>query len=161
MDEGKILLVNLAKGQVGQDASSLLGALLLSRLMLAATSRSNIPEVRRRDFYVYADEVHSYATADLAGMLAELRKFHTSFVLSHQHLSQFSPELRDAVLGNVGTLIAFRLGVQDAELLAPEFYPHFTPTDLVSLPNYHIYLKLMINSRVSEPFSAQTLPPPA
>lgn len=159
MDEGKILLVNLAKGQVGEDTARLLGALLLSRVMLAALSRANIAEAARRDFYVYADEVHSYATADLASMLAELRKFRVNLVLSHQHLSQMPVEVRDALLGNTGTLIAFRLGVPDAELLAPEFYPSFRAGDLLSLPNYHIYLKLMIDGQVSPPFSAVTLPP--
>lgn len=159
MDEGKILLVNLAKGRIGDDASSLLGALLLSRTMLASTSRVNLPEESRRDFYVYADEVHTYATGSLAGMLSELRKFRTSLILSHQHLSQLPAEVREAILANAGTLISFRIGAKDAETLAPEFYPQFFATDLVSLPNYHIYLKLMIDGAVSKPFSARTLPP--
>lgn len=159
MDEGKVLLVDLAKGRIGEDASSLLGSLLLSRVMLAATSRVTLPEKERRDFYVYADEVHSYATSNLAEALAELRKFRASFILSHQHLSQLPETVRDSVVGNIGTLIAFRLGVRDAEELAPEFYPPFTAGDLISLPNYHIYLKLMIHGAVSKPFSARTLPP--
>lgn len=159
MDEGKILLVNLAKGRIGDDASSLLGALLLSRTMLASTSRVNIPEESRRDFYVYADEVHTYATGSLAGMLSELRKFRTSLILSHQHLSQLPAEVREAILANAGTLISFRIGAKDAETLAPEFHPQFFATDLVSLPNYHIYLKLMIDGAVSKPFSARTIPP--
>ena len=161
MDQGKILLVNLAKGQIGEDASALLGALILSRTMLAATSRINITEDSRRDFYVYADEVHTYATGSLAGMLSELRKFRTSLILSHQHLSQLPVEVRDAVMGNVGTVVSFRIGVKDAEILSPEFYPQFTAADLIALPNYHIYLKLMIGGAVSKPFSARTLPPTA
>lgn len=160
MDEGKVLLVDLAKGRIGEDASSLLGSLLLSRVMLAATSRVSVPEENRRDFYVYADEVHSYATGNLAESLAELRKFRANFILSHQHLSQLPEAVRNSVIGNVGTLIAFRLGVRDAEELAPEFNPPFTARDIVSLPNYHIYLRLMIDGRVSAPFSART-PPPA
>jgi len=161
MDQGNILIVNLAKGKMGQDASRLLGALLLSRLCLAAMSRADQPENERRDFIVYLDEFQNYATPELAVMLSELRKYRLSLVLAHQYLSQLGPELRDAVLGNVGTIIAFRMGIMDADLIAKEFYPDFTAGDLVNLPNYHIYLKLMIDGVVSNPFSAVTLPPVA
>ena len=159
MDQGQILIINLAKGKMGHDASRLLGALLLSRLCLAALSRADQPEEERRDFIVYLDEFQNYATPELAIMLSELRKYRLSLVLAHQYLSQLGPELRDAVLGNVGTIIAFRMGIMDADLIAKEFYPDFTAGDLVNLPNYHIYLKLMIDGVVSNSFSAVTLPP--
>lgn len=161
MDEGRLLLVNLSKGKLGEDIASLLGALLLSRISLAALSRADVPEMSRRDFHVYVDECHLFATPQLASMLSELRKYHTCLMLSSQHTAQLSAEVRDAVLANAGTLIAFRIGVKDAELLAPEFYPEFSMSDLVSLPNHHCYLKLMIDGRISRPFSAVSLPPAA
>ena len=159
MDEGRVLIINLAKGKMGHDASRLLGALILSRLCLSALSRADQAEEARRDFLVYLDEFQNYATPELAVMLSELRKYRLSLVLAHQYLSQLDPALRDAVLGNVGTIIAFRMGIMDADLIAKEFYPEFSAADLVSLPNYHIYLKLMIDGAASNPFSAITLPP--
>jgi len=159
MDEGKILLVNLAKGRIGADTSTLLGALLVSRLGLAALSRSNQPEDERRDFYLYLDEFHNFTTLSLAGMLSELRKYRLNLILAHQYLTQLDERLMAAILGNVGTIISFRIGPSDTETIAQEFAPEFSATDLVNLPNYHIYLKLMIDGRVSSPFSAKTLPP--
>ncbi|MBN1516381.1 type IV secretion system DNA-binding domain-containing protein [Candidatus Sumerlaeota bacterium] len=159
MDKGQVLLINLAKGKIGYDASRLLGALLLSRLTLAGLSRADQLEVERRDFYIYLDEFPSYATLELAMMLSELRKYRVGLILAHQYLTQLDLPLRDAILGNAGTLIAFRTGVADAEILAKEFYPVFKISDLTNLPNYRIYLKLMIDGAISEPFSAATLPP--
>lgn len=159
MDEGKILLVNLAKGRLGPDNSSLLGALLLSRMELAALSRADIPEKERRDFYLYLDEFQNFTTLSMANMLSELRKYHLNIIISHQYLDQLEEEVRNAVLGNVGTTISFRVGVKDAYLLEKEFYPKFSASDLINLPNYSIYLKLMIDGKVSQPFSADTLPP--
>lgn len=159
MDEGKILLVNLAKGKIGADTQALLGSLLVSRMGLAALSRADQPEEQRRDFYLYLDEFHSFTTLSLAGMLSELRKYRLNLTLGHQYLAQLDERLLTAILGNVGTIISFRIGPQDTETIAREFAPEFTATDLVSLPNYHIYLKLMIDGRVSAPFSAKTLPP--
>jgi hypothetical protein len=160
MDEGKVLLVNLAKGKIGADTSTLLGALIVSRLGLAALSRAAQPEEERRDFYLYLDEFHNFTTLSLAGMLSELRKYRLNLILAHQYLSQLDERLLSAILGNVGTVISFRIGPQDAEIIVREFAPEFSATDLVNLPNYHIYLKLMIDGRVSSPFSAVTLPPP-
>jgi len=157
MDEGRILLVNLAKGKIGEDTAALLGALLVSRIGLAALSRADTPEQSRKDFYVYLDEFHIFTTLSLASMLSELRKYRVNLILAHQYLSQLDPQVRDAILGNVGTIISFRLGLEDAEILAKEFYPHFTPTDLISLPNYHIYLKLMVDGKIPRPFSAETM----
>lgn len=158
MDDGKIFLVNLAKGKLGEDTASLLGSLLVSSIGLAGLRRADTPEDARRDFYLYLDEFHTFTTLSLAGMLSELRKYRLNLILAHQYLSQLEPQVRDAILGNVGTIIAFRIGLPDAELLESEFFPDFRATDLINLPNYHIYLKLMIDGRVSHPFSARTLP---
>lgn len=159
MDEGKILLVNLAKGSIGEDTSNLLGSLLISRFDLAALSRANIPESDREDYSLFLDEFHSFTTNSLVFMLSELRKYRLSLVLAHQYLSQLEPNIKDAILGNVGTIILFRIGANDAEVLVPEFQPEFKISDFVNLPNFHIYLKLMIDGKVSQPFSAVTLPP--
>jgi len=158
MDEGKIVLVNLAKGQIGEDASTLLGAMLVTTLWQAALSRQDIPEEERRDFYLTVDEAHSFATASMADMLAETRKYRLNLTLAHQYLDQLEFALRSAVLGNVGTLIAFRTGAEDAAYLAREFYPVFTEVDFVNLPQYHIYMKLLIDGVPSKGFSAVTLP---
>jgi hypothetical protein len=159
MDEGKILLVNLAKGKIGEDTAALLGALLVSRIGLAALSRAEMPEGERRDFFLYLDEFQSFTTLNLANMLSELRKYRVGMILAHQYLTQLDLPVRDAILGNAGTVVTFRLGLADAEILAKEFYPVFSATDLVSLPNYHVYLKLMIDGVVSRPFSAKILAP--
>jgi hypothetical protein len=157
MDEGKILLVNLSKGRLGEDTASLLGSLLVSRIGLAALSRAETPEAERKDFFLYLDEFQSFTTLSLATMLSEARKFHLGLILAHQYLTQLDLKVRDAIFGNAGSMIAFRLGLADAELLAKEFYPEITASDLVNLPNYHIYLKLMIDGQVSKPFSAETI----
>ena len=161
MDEGKILLVNLAKGKIGEDTSSLLGAMLATKISLAALNRAELPEADRRDFYLYADEFPSFTTTSFAGMLSEMRKYHVGLVLAHQYIEQLDETVRGAVLGNVGTLIAFRVGLTDAEVLEKEFHPEFTAGDFVTLPNYSLYLKLMVDGTVTRPFSADTLPPVA
>ncbi|HPS03703.1 MAG TPA: type IV secretion system DNA-binding domain-containing protein, partial [Candidatus Sumerlaeota bacterium] len=158
MNQGKILLVNLAKGKIGEDTASLLGALLVSRIGLAAMNRAELPESARRDFFVYLDEFHTFAGPSLAGMLSELRKYRVGLILSHQHFSQLDPAVLDAILGNVGTVIAFRVGLTEAQVLEQEFFPVFSASDLTNLPNHAIYLKLLIDGRVSRPFSAETLP---
>jgi hypothetical protein len=159
MDEGKILIVNLSKGLVGEDASTLLGALLVAMIGFAGQSRADIPLDDRRDFYVYLDEFHTFTTESLAGMLAELRKYRVNLILAHQYLTQLELPVRDAILGNVGTVITFRLGLPDAEVLAKELAPEFSAHDLMSLPNYRIYLKLMVDGVVSKPFSADAIEP--
>lgn len=159
MDEGKILIVNLAKGQIGTDNTKLLGAFLTTRIGLAALSRSNVPEEERRDFYLYLDEFHGFTTRGLADLLSELRKYRLGLTLAHQHLAQLDEAVQEAVLGNVGTLLSFRVGPRDAELLERELAPEFSASDLTRLPNYHVYTRLMIDGRVSAPFSAKTLPP--
>lgn len=159
MDNGKVLLVNLAKGKLGEDTAALLGSLLVSRIGLAALSRADVPESERRDFAVYLDEFQNFSTLSLATMLPELRKYHVGLVLAHQHLAQVDPRVRDAILGNVGTMVTFRVGASDAALLEPELSPEVSVEDLVSLPNYAVYLKLMTDGIASRPFSAQTLRP--
>ena len=157
IDEGKILLVNLAKGRIGEDSAQLLGSLLVARLGLAALSRADVPEIERHDFFLYLDEFQTFSTLSLANMLSELRKYRLNMILAHQYLSQLDDKLKDAILGNVGTIVSFRVGPEDAEILAKEFYPTFAVSDLMSLPNYHIYLKLMIDGAESRPFSGETI----
>ena len=159
MDENKILLVNLAKGAIGEDTANLLGSLLISRFDLAALSRVNVNESERGDYTLYLDEFHNFTTQSLVLMLSELRKYRLSLVLAHQYLTQLELPIRDAILGNAGTIIVFRIGATDAEFIEQEFVPEFKASDFTHLPNYHIYLKMMIDGRVSKPFSAATLPP--
>ncbi|MDD3101608.1 MAG: type IV secretion system DNA-binding domain-containing protein [Patescibacteria group bacterium] len=163
MDEKKILIMNLSKGRIGEDASSLLGAMMITKIQLAAMSRINIPEIDRHDFYLYVDEFQNFATDSFANILSEARKYHLNLVIAHQYIGQLATEtsskVRDAVFGNVGTMVIFRVGAEDAEFLAKEFAPRFEETDLVDLDKYNIYVKLMIDGITSEPFSAATLPP--
>lgn len=159
MDKSQSLIVNLAKGKIGEDASSLLGGLLITSLGLAAFSRSDTLENKRKDFTLYADEFQSFTTLSLVNMASELRKYHVGLVLSHQYLHQLDEKIRNAVLGNAGTLICFRLGARDATFLEKEMQGVFSAQDIMALSNYHIYLKLMIDGKPSRPFSATTLPP--
>ena len=157
LDTGKILIVNLSKGQIGEDASSLIGAMLINALQLAALHRASQAEHARRPFYLYIDECHSFVTLAFANILAEARKYGLSLFLAHQYIEQLDERVRAAIFGNVGTVIAFRVGSTDAEYLAKEFYPVFTNNDLVHLPRYSMYLKLMIEGTASQPFSATTI----
>ena len=159
MDQGQVLLVNLAKGHIGEDSSSLLGGLLVTTIGLAAFSRADTPPSERRDFFVYIDEFQSFTTLALANMLSELRKYRVGFTVAHQYLHQLDPDVRHAVLGNAGSIISFRVGVEDAPYLVREFHERFAEIDLLQLPNYRIYLKLMIDGTPSKPFSAVTLAP--
>jgi hypothetical protein len=157
IDGGQVLVANLSKGKLGEDASALLGAVLLAGFEAAALSRADTPEPERRDFYLYVDEVQNFATLSLADMLQEARKYRLNLTLAHQYLEQLDERLQQALLGNVGTLVAFRVGTRDAKVLAEEFFPEFSMEDLVSLPRGHIYLRLMIDGVVSRGFSAVTL----
>ena len=167
MDEKKILIANLSKGRIGEDNSKLLGALLITKLQLAAMSRVDIPEEERKDFFLYVDEFQSFATESFVNVLSEARKYRLSLILANQYISQLeemtasgrSTKVRDAIFGNVGTLITFRVGASDAEYLEKEFAPDITAEDLVNLPKYNIYIKLMVNGVAGRPFSASTLPP--
>ena len=159
MDTKKILIVNLSKGKIGEDNSKLLGALIITKLQLAAMSRVDVPEEKREDFYLYVDEFQNFATRSFVNILSEARKYHLALILGHQYIEQMEEEVRDAVFGNIGTLIVFRVGAYDAEYLEKEFEPEFYATDLVNIGKYNIYLRLMINGMASRPFSAETLPP--
>ncbi|MCD6500697.1 type IV secretion system DNA-binding domain-containing protein [bacterium] len=159
MDDGKILILNLSKGRIGEDASKLLGGLLITKLQLAAMSRVDTPESQRKDFFLYVDEFQNFATESFVNILSEARKYRLSLILAHQYISQMEETVRDAVFGNIGTLISFRVGAEDAEYLEKEFSPEFSAQDLVNLPKYQIYLKLMVDGVAGRPFSAQTLPP--
>ena len=160
MDEKKIFIMNLSKGAIGEDNSALLGAMLITRLQLAAMSRVDIPEEERNNFYLYVDEFQNFATESFADILSEARKYRLNLILAHQYIAQMEEVVRDAVLGNVGTLISFRVGAYDAEYLEKEFNPEFNVQDIVNLGFANIYLKLMIDGMASRPFSAITIPSP-
>ncbi len=159
MDEGKLLLVNISRGRIGEDSSRLLGALLVTKIQLAAMSRVDVPEIQRRDFYLYVDEFQHFATESFANILSEARKYHLNLVMAHQYIKQMEEPVQDAVFGNVGTIVSFRVGAEDAEFLEKWFSPDFTMNDIVNLGKYNIYLKLMIDGISSKGFSAGTLPP--
>lgn len=163
MNSGKIFLVNVSKGRIGEDNSALLGAMIITKIQLAAMERVRIPEEERVDFYLYVDEFQNFATDSFASILSEARKYRLNLILAHQYIGQLitdvSTKVRDAVFGNVGTMICFRVGASDAEFLEKEFEPEITPQDLVNLPNYSVYLRLMVDGVTCRPFSAVTLPP--
>ncbi len=159
MDSKKILIVNLSKGKVGEANSMLLGNLIITKLYLAAMSRVDVVEKERADFFLYVDEFQNFATESFASILSEARKYRLSLTLAHQYIAQMEDVVRDAVFGNAGTIVSFRIGAEDSEYLEKEFSPVFTAEDLVNLPKYEIYLKLMIEGVAGRPFSATTLPP--
>ncbi|MCK9577991.1 type IV secretion system DNA-binding domain-containing protein [bacterium] len=159
MDTKKIFIINLSKGRVGEESSRLLGALMITKLQLAAMSRVDMAEEERNDFALYIDEFQNFSTDSFANILSEARKYRLSLILAHQYIAQMEEKVRDAVFGNVGTMITFRVGADDAEFLEREFSPEFTIQDIVNLPKQNIYLKLMIDGMASRPFSAETLPP--
>lgn len=159
MDSGKILIMNLSKGRIGEDNSALLGAMMITKIQLAAMSRVDIPESERKDFFLYIDEFQNFSTDSFANILSEARKYRLSLILAHQYIEQLSEKVKPAVFGNVGTMLSFRVGATDAEELAKEYAPVFTEEDLVNLPKYEMYLKLMIDGVASAPFSARGLPP--
>ena len=163
MDEGKILIANLSKGRIGEDNSALLGAMLITKLQLAAMKRVDIPEAERKDFYLYIDEFQNFSTESFVNVLSEARKYRLSLVLAHQYIGQLgdyqNSKVRDAIFGNVGTMVLFRTGAEDAEFLEKEFAPTFEASDLVNLSNYSVYIRLMIDGVASRPFSAATLGP--
>jgi hypothetical protein len=159
MDEGKIFIANLSKGRIGEDNSALLGAMLITKMQLAAMGRVNIPEEARRDFYLYIDEFQNFSTESFANILSEARKYRLNLTLAHQYIEQLDEKVRAAVFGNVGTIICFRIGAEDAEFIEKEFEPEFEANDLVNLPKHNIYVKLMVDGISSRPFSAQTLEP--
>jgi plastocyanin len=160
MDERKILLMNLSKGAVGEGGAQLLGAMMITKMQLAAMSRVDIPQDDRKDFFAYVDEFQNFSTDSFAEILSEARKYRLGLILAHQYIEQLSDSVRAAVFGNVGTTALFRIGAGDAEHMEKEFGPELTAEDLVNLPKYHVYIKLMIDGVTSKPFMANTLPNP-
>lgn len=154
MNSGKILLINLSKGKIGEDNANLLGSLLVSRIQFVALQRAKMAESQRRDFFLFVDEFQNFASGSFESILSEARKYRLSLHLTHQYTSQLPEEILNAVFGNVGTMISFGVGAPDAEVLAREFAPVFDENDLISLEKQHMYLKLMIDGMTSAPFSA-------
>lgn len=157
MDSGQVLVINLSKGELGEDAANLIGSLLLTSVALAGYSRASISEEQRRPVYVYADEFQSITTTAFVDMASELRKYGVALTLSSQFMERIDREVREAIIGNFGSIICFRLGASDATRFEKEFYPTFLRYDLMSLENYHFYVKLMVKGKPTKPFSAKTI----
>ncbi len=153
MDEGKILLINLSKGKLGEENSSFLGLVLIPKILVAAMSRQEIPEDKRRDFFLYVDEFQNFATPDFATILSEARKYHLNLTVANQFIGQMDEEVKNAVFGNVGSLISFRVGVTDASYLQREYQPVFTETDLINVERFHAYMKTIVDNEPVPPFS--------
>lgn len=158
MNDNKILICNLAKGVIGEDASMFFGSMFVTAIQLAALKRATQDVEVRTPFYLYVDEVHSFVSLSFADILSEARKYGLSLFLAHQYLDQLHEKIRSAVFGNVGTIISFRVGAEDAAYLTKEFESLFSESDFIHLPKYNMYIKLMIDGATSKPFSAETLP---
>lgn len=159
MNSGRVLIVNLSKGRIGEDASTMLGSLLVTQLQLAAMSRAAMPESQRREFYAYVDEFQNFATESFATILSEARKYRLALTLANQYLDQMDETTLSAVFGNVGSMLAFQVGAQDANVLTEQFGGDLTPADLMALPKYTAYARLLIDGMPSRPFSMRTIPP--
>ncbi len=158
MDAGQVLIVNLSKGRVGEDASSLLGSLLVTSIQQAAMARAGVREEDRRDFYLYVDEFQNFATESFATILSEARKYRLNLTIANQYLAQMDEPTRDAVFGNVGSLVCFQVGAQDAEILAEQLAGDVTEADLIALPRFTAYVRLLVEGMPTRPFSMETLP---
>jgi hypothetical protein len=161
MDNQRIFIANLSKGKLGEDKSNLLGSLLVTKFQTAAMERSNVPEAERKDYYFFIDEFHNFSTDSFAGILAEARKYHLCLSLSNQFVDQMREEVKAAVFGNVGSIISFRVGVNDAVMLANEFGNGYSPEQFTELSNHEILVKLSDNGQYRQPFLAKTEPPNA
>ena len=165
MDSGKILLIKLAKGAIGDLNTQLLGLVIVARLQMAAMSRVDIPEEKRKDFYLYVDEFQNFATESFCSILSEARKYHLGLIMAHQYINQLvvskfgtsSTQIRDAVFGNVGTMMSFKIGAEDAEYMAKEYAPLLTEQDVIGIANYKAYMKLNIRNSTTRPFSLETI----
>ena len=160
MDKGRIVVINLSKGKIGEDNSALLGAMFITKFQLDAMSRASIPENERKDFYLYVDEFQNFATDSFATILSEARKYKLNLTMANQYIAQMPEEVRDAVFGNVGTTLSFQVGFDDAEYISQQFGEEVLPPDLVSLSKYTSYMRLLIDGMPSSTFSLATLPPP-
>ena len=157
MDQKKILLVNLSKGRIGDLNASLLGMIIVGKILVAAFSRADMPEEKRNDFYLYIDEFQNFTTDSIAQILSEARKYGLSLNIAHQFIKQLKDNIKDAVFGNVGSILAFRVGSEDAEFLQKQFEPVFSASDIVNLDNFNLYAKIMVKNQVSRPFSMLTV----
>jgi hypothetical protein len=159
MDEKKIFLANLSKGLTGEVNSNLLGLILVSKMQMAAMRRARVSEDERKDFYLYIDEFQNFTTDSIATILSEARKYRLNLIMAHQYMPQLTQQIRDAVLGNVGTIGAYRIGATDAEFLEKQFAPEFSRLDLINLDNFTLIMKMMIENKVSAPFKMKTIIP--
>jgi hypothetical protein len=158
MDQGKIILVNLSQGKLGEDNATLLGAMLITKIQLAAMARVNTPEEQRRDFYLYVDEFQNFATESFSKILSEARKYRLNLILANQYIAQIPEDVQKAIFGNCGSILSFVLGAEDSNVFSKEFGSQFTPDDLVSLNRHQIISKLSIDNQICDPFPAETLP---
>ncbi|HZM63545.1 MAG TPA: ATP-binding protein [Candidatus Saccharimonadales bacterium] len=159
MDSGKILLVNLSKGRLGELNSKLLGMIFVMKFQAASMSRANIPEDQRRDFALYVDEFQNFSTDSFATIMSEARKYHLNLIVANQFTTQLTDEIRDAVFGNMGTIVAFRIGQPDVEALSKYFQPQFDGNDLLRIPNHNTIIRTLVGGVPTQPFSMATLPP--
>ncbi|MFA5432378.1 MAG: type IV secretory system conjugative DNA transfer family protein [Candidatus Paceibacterota bacterium] len=159
LDNRKIFLVNLSKGKLGEMNSNLLGLIMTSKLAIAAFSRADTEESERKDFFLYIDEFQNFATNSISTILSEARKYRLSLIISHQFIGQLPDLIRDSVFGNVGTIMSFRVGAEDAQFLEKEFTPVFNAHDLIGIDNFNFYVKMMMNGQISKPFNVKTYSP--
>jgi len=159
MDQGKILLVNLTKGRLGDINSSLIGMIIVGKILLASFSRVDMPEEQRKDFYLYIDEFQNFTTESISSILAEARKYRLNLIVAHQFIGQLQEKIRDAIFGNVGSMAIFRIGAEDAEFMAKQFKTVFSETDLLNIDNFNAYVKILVNGKISRPFNIETYSP--
>jgi len=159
MDEGKIILVNLSKGKIGDINANLLGMVIVGKILMAALSRADMPREKRRDFNLYIDEFQNFTTDSISTILSEARKYGLNLSVAHQFIAQLEEKTKDAIFGNVGSIISFRVGPQDAEFMAKQFGPVFDENDLMNIDNYNACAKILINGQTSKPFNIKTIPP--
>ncbi|MDP1883978.1 MAG: TraM recognition domain-containing protein, partial [Candidatus Moranbacteria bacterium] len=159
MNNKKILLVNLSKGRIGEINARLLGMVIVGKILMGALSRVDIPEDQRVDFYLYLDEFQNVTTNSMAQILSEARKYKLVLILAHQFIAQLKEEISKAVFGNVGSMVSFRVGPEDAEFLQKQFEPVFTANDLVNVDNYNCFARILVNNVLTKPFNMATYPP--
>jgi hypothetical protein len=157
MDEGKILLVNLSKGRIGDINAGLLGMIITGKFLMSALSRVDIPQEQRKDFNLYIDEFQNFTTDSISIILSEARKYRLNLTMAHQFIAQLEDKIKNSVFGNVGSLISFRVGPQDAEFLVKQFEPVFSESDLINIDNFNAYVKVLINNQTSKPFNIRTV----
>jgi hypothetical protein len=158
MDSKKIILINLSKGKIGELNANLLGMVIVGKILMSAMSRVDMPEEQRKDCYLYIDEFQNVTTESIASILSEARKYHLSLTIAHQFIQQLDEKIRDAVFGNVGSMVSFRIGANDSEFVANQFAPVFSQQDLINVDNFKAFVKIMTNGTVSKPFSIETYP---